>query len=142
MERVCRVVVCALLLGMLSAGNGLADTKDEIVGPPRPGPLERIEKEEDGLFRAFGWGLHFAAASDVASTEWALAQPGFYEQNPLMSHRGVRVAAHVAVPAAVWWASRKVREKGHPRAALLMRIGLTAVYGYAALHNLRTVHAR
>ncbi len=138
------MVVCALLLGMLSGGNGLADTKDEIVGPPRPepGPGEGIEQEENGLFRAFGWGMHLGAASDVATTEWALAQPGFYEQNPLMSHRGVRVAAHVAVPAAVWWASRKVREKGHPRAALLMRIGLTAVYGYAGLHNLRTVHAR
>lgn len=141
MERVCRVVVCPLLVVALSMGSALAqqDGTGESSAAPLP---DKIEREEDALFRAFGWGMHFAAASDVATTEWALAQPGFYEQNPLMSHRGVRVAAHVVAPAAVWWASRKVREKGHPRAALLMRIGLTAVYGYAALHNLRTVHSR
>jgi hypothetical protein len=141
--RVRELVVCASLVLGFGVGSARADTEQVERENDRPRALSNAPKEdEDGLFAVFGWSMHVASAGDVATTEWALAQPGFYEQNPLMSHRGVRVAAHVVAPAAVWWASRKVREKGHRRAALLMRIGLTAVYGYAAIHNLRTLHSR
>ena len=96
------------------------------------------DSEEGALFRTFGVGMFAASAGDLASTEWGLTHPGIYEMNPLVTHREVRVSAHILVPAAVWWTTKRLREKGHDKAALWVRIGVTAAYGYAVMHNLRT----
>jgi hypothetical protein len=98
----------------------------------------RLPDQDKKLFQAFGIGMYIAAAGDLASTEWALSHPQVYEQNPLMSNRGVRIAAHVLAPTAMWWTTDWMRKRGHSRSALLMRIGMTAGYGYLTVHNLRT----
>jgi hypothetical protein len=79
-----------------------------------------------------------ASAGDLATTEWGLTKPGIYESNPLATNRNVRVTAHVLVPTVVWWTTNKMRKNGHHKAALWIRIGVTAAYGYAVMHNLRT----
>jgi hypothetical protein len=94
--------------------------------------------EEGALFQAFGIGMFAASAGDLASTEWGLSQPGIYEANPVVGHRGVRLTAHALVPAAVWFTTKRLHEDGHDRAALWVRIAVTAAYGYAVMHNLRT----
>jgi hypothetical protein len=94
--------------------------------------------EEGAFFQSFGVGLFAASAGDLASTEWGLSQPGIYEANPLAGNRGVRLATHVLVPAAVWWTTKRLHKNGHDRAALWVRIAATAAYGYAVMHNLRT----
>ena len=94
--------------------------------------------EGGALFQAFGVGMFAASAGDLATTEWGLNQPGIYEANPLAGNRGVRVTAHVLVPAAVWWTTKRLHQDGHDKAALWVRIAVTAAYGYAVMHNLRT----
>ncbi len=95
-------------------------------------------KNGQGLYRFFGAIMFAASAGDLASTEWGLSKPGIYETNPLAMNRNVRVTAHVLVPTVVWWATNKMRKNGHHKAALWIRIGVTAAYGYAVMHNLRT----
>ena len=106
----------------------VTDLRGEVGEPWQGGPL----------FDVFGIGMFAASAGDLASTEWGLTQPGIYEANPLAAHRGVRVSTHALVPAAVWWASKRLHQNGHDRAALWVRIAVTAAYGYAVMHNLRT----
>ncbi len=91
-----------------------------------------------GLYRFFGATMFAASAGDLATTEWGLTKPGLYESNPLATNRNVRVTAHVLVPTVVWWTTNKMRKNGHHKAALWIRIGVTAAYGYAVMHNLRT----
>ena len=94
--------------------------------------------KEGALFQTFGVGMFAASAGDLASTEWGLSQPGVYEANPLASNRGIRVSTHVLVPVAVWWTTKHLHKNGHDKAALWVRIAVTAAYGYAVMHNLRT----
>ena len=94
--------------------------------------------EEGALFHALGVGMFAASAGDLATTEWGLNQPGIYEANPLAGNRGARVSAHVLVPVAVWWTTKRLHKNGHDKTALWVRIAVTAAYGYAVMHNLRT----
>jgi hypothetical protein len=94
--------------------------------------------DEGALFQAFGVGMFATSAGDLATTEWGLNQPGIYEANPLAGNRGVRVSAHVLVPVAVWWTTKRLHKNGHDKTALWVRIAVTAAYGYAVMHNLRT----
>ena len=94
-----------------------------------------------GLYRFFGATMFAASAGDIASTEWGLTKPGIYETNPLATNRNARVTAHVLVPTVVWWTTNKMRKNGHYKAALWIRIGVTAAYGYAVMNNLRTAGA-
>jgi hypothetical protein len=96
------------------------------------------DRNEGALFQAFGAAMFSASAGDLASTEWGIAQPGIYEANPLAGNRGVRLSTHVLVPTAVWWTTKRLHENGHDKAALWVRIAVTAAYGYAVMHNLRT----
>ena len=95
-------------------------------------------QEGQGLYRFFGATMFAASAGDLATTEWGLTKPGLYESNPLATNRNVRLTAHVLVPTVVWWTTNKMRKNGHHKAALWIRIGVTAAYGYAVMHNLRT----
>jgi hypothetical protein len=111
----------------------------------RPGQTEVTDirsdvrdRDEGALFQVFGAAMFSASAGDLASTEWGLTQPGIYEANPLAGNRGVRLTTHVLVPTAVWWTTKRLHEKGHDKAALWVRIAVTAAYGYAVMHNLRS----
>ncbi len=101
-------------------------------------PKEQEGHKRQGLYRFFGATMFAASAGDLATTEWGLTKPGIYESNPLATNRNVRVTAHVLVPTVVWWTTNKMRKNGHHKAALWIRIGVTAAYGYAVMHNLRT----
>ena len=109
---------------------------DESKGQERPERLD--EQNGPGLYRFFGATMLAASAGDLATTEWGLTKPGIYETNPLATNRNARVTAHVLVPTVVWWTTNKMRKSGHYNAALWIRIGVTAAYGYAIMHNLRT----
>ena len=108
------------------------------------GPSETSEPAREGgqaLYRFLGATMFAASAGDLATTEWGLTRSGVYEANPLVANRNVRVTAHVVVPTLVWWTTNKMRQNGHHKAALWIRIGVTAAYGYAIMHNLRTANA-
>jgi hypothetical protein len=82
-----------------------------------------------------------ASAVDLLSTEWGLAND-FGEGNPAASQRGVRIATHIVAPATVWWATGKLERSGNRKLALILRISVMAVYGYAAMHNVRVVSSQ
>ena len=109
---------------------------------PAPSEIDESQRQErqdgQGLYRFFGATMFAASAGDLASTEWGLTKPGIHESNPLATNRHARVTAHVLVPTVVWWTTNKMRRNGHHKAALWIRIGVTAAYGYAVMHNLRT----
>ena len=114
------------------------ETRSDRTAPAKDIRGEANVWEEGALFQTFGVGMFAASAGDLVTTEWGLRQPGIYEANPLAGNRGVRLTAHVLVPAAVWWTTKRLHEDGHDRAALWVRIAVTAAYGYAVMHNLRT----
>lgn len=140
--------VLALLLGLgvaplaqARAESGKETEKKEEVrrlAAPVRGSFA-TSREASGLFSGLGVGMFAAASGDAASTEWGLSRAGVYEANPLMRSRAVRIGTHVAVPAAMWWASDYLYNKGERKLAWAMRIGVVAAYGYATLHNVRTV---
>jgi len=115
-----------------------SETRSDRTTPTKDIRGEADVWEERALFQTFGVGMFAASAGDLATTEWGLSQPGVYEANPLAGNRSVRFTAHVLVPAAVWWTTKRLHENGHDRAALWVRIAVTAAYGYAVMHNLRT----
>ena len=100
--------------------------------------LEERREQPSRLFQGFGIAMFAASTADVATTEWALSRPQNYEANPLMANRGVRIAAHAALPAAAWWTTEWMQKQGHRKAALFLRIGVTAGYSFLALHNSRS----
>jgi len=81
--------------------------------------------------------MYAASAADVVTTEWALRRPGGYERNPFMGDRSVRLAAHAAVPAVAWWTTEWLQRNRSRKAALFLRIGITAGYTFLAVHNAR-----
>ncbi len=102
---------------------------------PGPGRSDYTLPDGGALHQVFGLGMVLASAGDLATTEVALSQGGFYERNPFQQNRGVRVASHVAVPALVYWVTDRLHKKGRGKLALLARIAVTAVYGFATMHN-------
>jgi hypothetical protein len=96
--------------------------------------------EAGGFFKFAGVGMFAASGGDLVTTEWGLQQDGIYESNPVSTHRGVRIATHVAAPAVVYWATEEMHKKGKKKLALALRIGLMVAYSYVAIHNIRTVN--
>ena len=137
------VFLAILAICNLTAGARSAVAQSETA--PTERSLQHLEVraevdglEEGALFQTLGVGMFAASAGDLASTEWGLGRPGVYEANPLASNRTVRLSTHVLVPAAVWWTTRRLHRDGHEKTALWIRIAVTAAYGYAVMHNLRT----
>ena len=91
------------------------------------------------MWDALGILLIGFSGADLATTEYALTQPGFYEANPLMQERWVRVPVNVGVTGFVYWHTNKLR-KTNPKLAWVYRIAMVAVWGYATAHNLREIH--
>jgi len=115
---------------------------EELMPQPQLAPLSVLStpkdepKRDSTVFQAFGIGMYVASAGDVISTEWALSKPSFYETNPLMANRAVRLSTHAIIPAAAWWFTKRLRRDGHGRAALFLRIGITAGYSCFTIYNL------
>lgn len=91
------------------------------------------------MWDALGILLVGFAGADLATTEYALSQPGFYELNPIMREQWVRISSKVAVTGFVYWHSAKVR-KTNPKLALAYRLAVVALWGYATAHNLRELN--
>jgi len=132
--------LCLCLLVLASPMNALATaSEDEDKVEPVFTQTNSDSDERSGVFDAFGWAMAASSAADVASTEWGLRQPGVFERNPLMGNRSLRIGVHVATPAAVWWLTERMHRQGQKKVALIVRISVVAAYGYATLHNLRTL---
>lgn len=128
-----------LLFFGLASPIAQASSSESEEGADRAAPQSEVDDTQGRvLFQAFGVGMFAASAGDLVTTEWGLTKPGIYETNPLATNRGARVSAHVLVPAVVYWTTSKMRKNGHHKAALWVRIGVTAAYGYVVMHNLRT----
>jgi hypothetical protein len=83
-----------------------------------------------------------AAGADLASTEYALRQPGLREANPLMQTPGNRVALKLATTAAVIGIARHLDAKGHRRGARVVRWAAIIGWGGAAVWNMRQANIR
>ncbi len=76
--------------------------------------------------------LMITSFADLASTEIALAGGGAREANPLLQNQGVRIAATVAAPLAVYFVGKKLSR--NKRIALY--IGVSVGWAYLSMHNL------
>jgi hypothetical protein len=101
-----------------------------------------LGQSRGGFFAAMGVGMFAASAGDLATTELGLARAGITESNPFQRNRLVRLSTHAAVPALLWWTTDRLHARGKTKLALIMRIGFTAAYGYAVLHNTRSMGGR
>jgi hypothetical protein len=99
-----------------------------------PEPDYFDETGTTSALRLSGIGMFAASAADLITTEKGLSQ-GLAEGNPAASHRGLRIATHVAGPMAVYYATEKLQRTGKPKTALLLRVSLMVAYSYAAIHN-------
>lgn len=110
------------------------------IGAPRNYPgRSPFETPGSGFFKTMGVGMFAAAAGDLATTELGLRSPEIVEMNPMQRNRGVRIATHIAVPALLFWATERASKSGNRKLALLIRIGASVAYSYAAMHNARTL---
>lgn len=139
----------ALALSLSLSGGVVDDTREEE-------PTRTIEPTQNELaqfqitpeidyydgsanspaLRITGVGMFAASAADLITTEQGLSR-GFEEGNPAASNRGLRIATHIAGPAAVYYATEKLERAGKPKTALLLRVSLMVAYSYAAIHNAR-----
>ncbi len=94
------------------------------------------DETPDRLFDALGYAMFAGSAGDFLTTQHALSH-GAYELNPLQRDLGVRIATTAAFPVVANYLSNELREDGHPKLALWMRIALVSLKGYAIVHNLR-----
>ena len=76
--------------------------------------------------------LMITSFADLATTEIALARDGTQEGNPLMENRGVRAAATVAVPLAVYYAGKKLSRGKR----IALYIGVSVGWAYLSIHNM------
>lgn len=82
--------------------------------------------------------LTLGNVADLATTEWALAQPGIAEANPLMRTRSARITLKVGAVAGQTYLANRLRRQGHPKAARVLAYVVAGANGYLALRNLRT----
>ena len=108
------------------------------VAPPDcGGPILFEVPEKDAAKAAEPMPLLFASLmitsfADLASTEIAIAGGGAREANPLLQNQGVRIAATLAAPLAVYFVGKKLSR--NKRIALY--IGVSVGWAYLSVHNL------
>ncbi len=116
----------------------ILDAERPCVAPPDcGGPILLEVPEIDTRKEAEPMPLLFASLmitsfADLASTEIALASGGAREANPLLQNQGVRIAATVAAPLAVYFVGKKLSR--NKRIALY--IGVSVGWAYLSVHNL------
>ena len=76
-----------------------------------------------------------SAAADLATTEWALRQPGLREGNPFMREPAIRYAGKALGTTAVLGGSRYLERHGHRGWSRAIRIGAAVLWGGLAVHN-------
>ena len=107
------------------------------VAPPDcGGPILLEVPEKDAPKAAEPMPLLFASLmitsfADLASTEIALASGGAREANPLLQNQGVRIAATVAAPLAVYFIGKKLSRKKR----IALYIGVSVGWAYLSVHN-------
>jgi hypothetical protein len=98
------------------------------------------QQEEDGrestLFRVMGWTTYGTSAADLITTEYGLSH-GAVELNPLAKNCLQRCATHALIPPIVNFTTAKLYRSGHKKTALWVRIGVTAMYSFVVVRNLR-----
>ena len=108
------------------------------VAPPDcRGPILLEVPEKDTPEAAEPMPLLFASLmitsfADLASTEIALAGGGAREANPLLQNQGVRIAATVAAPLAVYFIGKKLSRSKR----IALYIGVSVGWAYLSVHNL------
>lgn len=100
--------------------------------------VSAFELPSSRAFDAFGVAMFVVSGAELASTEVALGRPGLQEANPMQGNRSVRILSHIAAPAAMYWVTDKLHDRGKRKTALLARIGFNVAYSYIVMHNLRT----
>jgi hypothetical protein len=101
------------------------------------GAAQSEERSQDRLYDALGYAMFAGSIGDFVSTQHALARGG-YELNPLQRDLGVRIGTTVAFPFVANYLSDELREDGHEKLALWLRIALVGLKSYVIVHNLRT----
>lgn len=76
-----------------------------------------------------------SAGADVATTEWALRQPGLAEANPLMSTPAARVGLKTVATATVIVGTHELANHGHKRAAKVLKVLAILFWTGAATNN-------
>ena len=76
-----------------------------------------------------------SAAADLATTEWALSQPGLYERNPLLKGPPERAAVRAGAVLVVLGTTRQLARHGHPRAAKVLKVAVIVLWSGAAVNN-------
>ena len=80
-------------------------------------------------------GMLAGSAVDVGTTELALSRPGFYETNPLIGNRAVRITINVAVPIALW----KLTKDKPVKQQILYCAPYIGLKAYAGIHNWKEI---
>lgn len=91
---------------------------------------EKDTRKQAEPMPGFFASLMVTSFADFASTEIALRN-GAEEANPLMQNRGVRIAASVAAPLAVYYVGKKLG----PKTRIALYIGVSVGWAYVAMHN-------
>jgi hypothetical protein len=76
-----------------------------------------------------------SAGADLATTEWALQNPGLREGNPLLQGTGIRVGVKTLTTAAVVVGARHLERRGHSKAAKVIKVLAVVVWSGAAVQN-------
>ena len=76
-----------------------------------------------------------SAAVDLATTEWALGQPGMHEANPLLQGPPERALVKTAATVAVVAGGRYLERHGHRNWSRGVRIGIVVLWSGAAVNN-------
>jgi hypothetical protein len=76
--------------------------------------------------------LMITSFADLATTEIALAGGDARETNPLLQNQGVRVAATIAAPLAVYYIGKKLSRKKR----IALYIGVSVAWTFVSVHNL------
>lgn len=129
-----------LLLGLFFSTPAAAlDEPEQLVITTARHYTPATKDKGSTLYRALGLATYGAIGADLTTTELGLAR-GLVEGNPIQRHRAVRIVSHVAL--GIFWneyLTEGLRKKGHPKAALWMRIAAVAAYGLLTARNVHLI---
>jgi hypothetical protein len=88
--------------------------------------------------------LVIGSSVDMASTLYALQQPGTREGNPMLSHGGNAglIATKAGLTAALVYSLNRLTHHGHPTAAKWLGYSLGAAMSGVAVNNLMMARTR
>jgi hypothetical protein len=87
------------------------------------------------LASALSFAIVGASGADLATTEYALRQPGLTEANPLLREPLPRYALKVLGTAAVLGVRRELKRRKKDKAARILGVGAIILFSGAAVNN-------